>query len=162
MVAEPLTEAHLQFACNHCHAQLTVPAIHAGATGPCPFCHESITAPVPAAPAAPIGPALVEMPSPKRPSKKRRPHHSRSFAMALFEKKGFRALRTALSVAACIAIFLSFQSLKSRRWVFAKTPISSPAPAAPPEAPDPPPTPPPPHDITPPSLPNLHALSAGK
>jgi hypothetical protein len=42
----------IQFACGHCHAQLTVPVQMAGVSGPCPKCGQTIVSPLPAEPAA--------------------------------------------------------------------------------------------------------------
>lgn len=193
MVAELPTETELlQFACTNCFAQLCVPTAMAGVTGPCPYCNHTITAPWPkrnrapqqetvfptytehvpapkrepaplardrAPVSAPEAPVVVEDPSPLAEE----PTEPRVRGIALFEKRSFRPIRTTIAVAACVTIFLSFEALKTRRWVWQAAPsdvIASETtlqemPAAP-VAPSAPRTP----GITPPSLPNLGTLSA--
>lgn len=185
----------LQFACTHCLAQLCVPAAMAGVTGPCPHCNHTITAPWPKRNRAPqseeaVFPTYTEhAPAPKRepaplardrapvsdlglpavgespPPLAEESEASPVRGIALFEKRSFRSIRTVLAAAACVTIFLSFEALKTRRWVWktaksdAITSDTAPALQAMPPAsaaPNSPATP----GVTPPNLPNLGTLSA--
>ena len=188
----------LQFACTHCLAQLCVPTAMAGVTGPCPHCGNTITAPWPTRNRAPqpletVFPTYTEhVPAPKREpaplARDRAPVVDSAMppvvenpsplaeeldetpvrGIALFEKRSFRPIRTVLAVAACVTIFLSFEALKTRRWVWqtaksdaiasemAPVPQELPPTPAAPSTPSARPIP----SVTPPTLPNLGSLSA--
>ena len=126
----------IHFSCQHCHAQLTVPATMAGVSGPCPSCANTLTAPVVEATGfnqthlEALSPTVVE-PSPLAVDRPKavnpqvnaaEPNDQtgslRGIHVGLFEKRGFRIVRTALAVASSIAIFMSFYVMKSRRWVW--------------------------------------------
>jgi hypothetical protein len=144
----------LHFSCDHCQAELVVPSSYAGTSAHCPNCHDLITAPEP--------PPVTDPVQLERPTRtKRSIPQSRPAGIALFEKKGFLPLRTGISVAACAVIFMSFQALKSRRWIFASTPVPAEKTAQKkalpiPEIPESTPT----NGVPPPRLPNLRSLSS--
>ena len=148
----------LQFSCGHCQAQLAVPVQFAGVTGPCPHCHENVTAP-----------SLVERPKVVDPIPRNKRTRAHSTGIALFERKGFRTVRMGLSVAACVVIFMAFQALKTRRWErpdqlshTVQTPTATSAATAPDIDQETIPENPAIQGVTPPALPNLRTMSAGQ
>ncbi len=116
----------IEFACPHCQAPLSVPAALAGVSGPCPMCHGAITAPAlieeevmpPATPALRVSPP---MPAPERLTQAAVAAPRQPLAIQLFEKRGFRLVRTSLAAASTIVLFASFAALKSRRWIWSPT-----------------------------------------
>jgi hypothetical protein len=144
MVATALPEpSQLQFHCDHCLAELCVPIAFCGVTAPCPHCGGIITAPsadfliapIPQRPLKPIPVHLEPPPKRKREQKRIRlqengepePTEPAKTAskpkrewkgVAMFEKRGFRLVRMALTIASAAVLFGSFQALKSRRWIW--------------------------------------------
>ena len=146
----------LQFSCDHCQAELAVPVVFAGVTGPCPHCKQETTAP-----------HLMERQSRVEPVRRKKRERTQSAGIALFEKKGFRLVRVALSVGACVVLFMTFHALKTRRWELpnqsrqtVQTPGAAPLPLAPNIEQETIPENPALNGVTPPALPNLRPLSA--
>ncbi len=123
----------INFSCQHCHAELGVPATMAGVSGPCPSCGNPITAPQaesrhlalvvlppPITEPAPLALDRVIAENPQEAGDKSAGEASglRGIHVGLFEKRGFRPVRMALAVASSVAIFMSFYVMKSRRWVW--------------------------------------------
>lgn len=138
----------LSFSCRHCHADLNVPAAMAGVSGPCPSCGQTITAPtganerphlvvLPPPVAAPepapvvVDRAVNTVPAPVVEDVFETPKF-RGVTVGLFEKRGFRPMRTLIAMASAIVIFMSCYAMKSRRWVWEPTPESMAASPMPP------------------------------
>lgn len=188
MVAEAPSETQLlQFECGNCHAQLCVPESFAGVSGPCPHCNNTITAPpkrevalLGSVPAPKFAEATDSLPQNEtmvavqeneaslsveaededeiETEEVTQPHR-----ISLFERRGFRPVRMILASAATLVIFCSFQALKTRRWIWqhpAEEIVSEKTPVPPKEPASVTPVAPEVEGIKPPSLPNLHALSA--
>ena len=188
MVAEAPSETQLlQFECGNCHAQLCVPESFAGVSGPCPHCSHTITAPakrelalIESVPA----PKLTEATKSLLPNETMAAAEENDISLSveaeeeaeietdeltqpqrisLFERRGFRPVRMILATAATLVIFFSFQALKTRRWIWqhpAEENVAEKTPVPPKEPASVTPVAPEAEGIKPPSLPNLHALSA--
>lgn len=153
------------FACTHCHSELRVPISMEGVSGPCPCCGEEIIAPQRNAVVVEKPRAVAQKREATEPQEEETPTEGeRTRGIAWFEKRSFRPIRMMLAVGSCALIFASFESLKTRRWVWqspAENPVvqtvltptaprqSAPA-ASSPAAPV----------VPPPSLPDLSRLSA--